>query len=172
MYLRQTSQYHIDFSVTNDKTNKNFSRGRNSLRGWIWSRTRWLKRFPERISRYDSSDCKYFISDVQSHGNSHHQSLNLELYDRKYGIRIIMYHGLWYKTNCYFGSKFLSKEFFDDWWSSLTKVTVRIQIFDRPTVWIMFDLCYDVINRCKLWKLSRTHSCLLIWPWREQRHHG
>ena len=112
MYLRQTSQYHIDFSVTNDKTNKNFSRGRNSLRGWIWSRTRWLKRFPERISRYDSSDCKYFISDVQSHGNSHHQSLNLELYDRKYGF--IKDHGLWYIANCCFGSKFLSKEFI--WW--------------------------------------------------------
>ena len=82
-------------------------------------------------------------------------------------------HGICHIPNCYFWRTFRGQKMIWRWFMKFfDKNNIRIQIFDRPTVWRMFDLCYDVINRCKLWKPSRTHSCLLIWPWREQRHHG
>ena len=116
---------------------------------------------------YDSSDCKYFLSDVQSH----HQSLDLGLCGIKCavldnGILFMVYDTKWYmiyhlvpyiiygiycKANCYFFmiiKKYLTMIARIVW----LKVTVRIRIFGRPTVRVMFNLCYDVINRCKLWK--------------------
>ena len=38
-------------------------------------------------------------------------------------------------------------------------------------LYMTFALCYYLINRCKLWKLSRAHSYLLVWPRSVQRHH-